>query len=106
MAARMALRSIANPLGHSEKHVLPLRFRGVAGQTGRPFPDHAFGPRCVGGAAAEVNSAPSLPKFTARRGIPAPFPALSPGFSTCRLPAIHAEERVAFNHGVRRPRSA
>ena len=39
-----------------EKHVLPLRAICVAGKN-RLFPDHAFGPRCVGAVAAEVNSA-------------------------------------------------
>src|SRR5581483_3009298 len=38
-----------------EKHVLPLRFNWRRGEN-RLFPDHAFGPRCVGGWGAEVNS--------------------------------------------------
>lgn len=38
-----------------EKHVLPLRSNLRRGEN-RLFPDHAFGPRCVGGVAAEVNS--------------------------------------------------
>src|SRR4051794_30857307 len=28
----------------------------LASRGNRPFPDHAFGPRCVGGRGAEVNS--------------------------------------------------
>ena len=41
-------KEIAIVFGHFEKHVLPPRLIRVAGKN-RLFPDHAFGPRCVGG---------------------------------------------------------
>jgi hypothetical protein len=46
---------IAIVFGHLEKHVLPPNLtQGL--RKNRLFPDHAFGPRCVGGWGAEVNS--------------------------------------------------
>ena len=50
-----------------EKHVLPQRAICVAGKN-RLFPDHAFGPRCVGGWGAEVNSGRSCRKSWQGRG--------------------------------------
>ena len=49
----MALRSIAIVFGHSRS--MSCRFGSRRGEN-RLFPDHAFGPRCVGGWGAEVNS--------------------------------------------------
>lgn len=75
----MALRSIAIVVGHFEKHVLPPRLAWRRGEN-RLFPDHAFGPRCVGGWGVEVNSRGGCQDLWRERGLAHCFHRLGRSF--------------------------
>jgi hypothetical protein len=74
-----ALKSIAIVFGHFEKHVLPQR-NAHRGENRQAFPDHAFGPRCVGGWGAEVNSGEGCRRSRQGFGFPQRFHGLAPDF--------------------------
>ena len=75
-----------------EKHVLPLRVRLRRGEN-RLFPDHAFGPRCVGGVAAQVNSAGGCRNCRQGRGFACGVRSLRRSFRLDWRVAVHAEQR-------------
>ena len=62
----------------------------VAGKN-RLFPDHAFGPRCVGGVAAEVNSAGGCRNSRQERGFARVIRSLRAEFQSDWRPVIHVE---------------
>lgn len=62
-----------------EKHVFPLR-AGLRRGENRLFPDHAFGPRCVGGWGAEVNSRRVCQNTRHKRGFACRFLRLGQSF--------------------------
>jgi len=67
-------KEIAIVFGHSMS--MSCRYvRGVAGKN-RLFPDHALGLRCVGGVAAQVNSAGRCRNSRQERGFACPVRGL------------------------------
>jgi len=91
----MALRSIAIVFGHSRS--MSCRFGSRRGEN-RLFPDHAFGPRCVGGWGAEVNSRDGCQNTRQWSGFYCHFRSLGRSFELVWRTVIHVQRPRDFDH--------